>query len=100
MWPSFKLTQAMYPQQSDPPPLHYLRWFSIFLFFLSLAAMFLAGLFYREMTAALAADFAPEGGLPGELHFSVSLAVSIGLGILAGMVYVGAALTERLLDLR
>lgn len=91
----------MHSQKLQPPPLHYLRWLSLFLFLLSLGAMFSAGLLYSEMQGAEAREaLARDGAIPQEWRFTVSLVASVSLAMVAAIVFIGTALTERLLDVR
>lgn len=90
-------------RKSQPPPFYLLRWFSIFLFLLSLAAMVCAGLIYSEIRG-LEARLLPgtweammlDQGVPQGMHFALSVVVSLSLAFLAAIVFAGAALAERL----
>jgi ABC-type uncharacterized transport system permease subunit len=85
-------------------PFFYLKAIAALLFFLSLAAMVCAGLLFNDIRAA-EARFLPETwqavlldrGVPQSLHFSLSVAFSLGVGAFAGMVYAFAAVSERML---
>lgn len=93
--------------KQTPPPFQVLRWVSAVLFLLSLAAMVCAGLIYADILA-LEARVSPatwevmveDKGLPQGLHFALSIMACLSLALLAAVIYVGAALSERLLASR
>ncbi len=88
-------------------PFFYLKAIGGVFFFVSLAAMICAGLLFNDIRLA-ESRFLPETweamlndrGVPQGLHLALSVACSLGLGAVAGMVYGFAAVSERMMRSR